>query len=161
MPDKLFSLANSKGILVDFFPLPADLLGAYYQAEDKPPVILLHSKIRSERRLLRCILAEELGHHFTTGFNLMAFARRNKKYIVTKYEKLATFWAVEYLMPMDKLIKIINSGFFSTHNVAEFFDVTERFAGRGIQLYFEKKYNIMMRSLKILPDEINYIRLIS
>lgn len=137
MPEKLFSLVESEGILVDFFPLPADILGVYYHVGDKPPVILLHSKLKNERRLQRCILAEELGHHFTTGANLIAFAR-SQKTILYKYEKIAQLWAVKLLIPANKLKEALNSGIVSTHELAEHFDVTERFMGTGIQFYKEK-----------------------
>ena len=83
------------------------------------------------------------------------------QYIVAKYEKLAIFWAVEYLMPLDKLIEAINSGLFLTHEIAEYFDVTCRFAGTGIKLYFEKRRNAMLKLLKLkllkkLPEELSY-----
>ncbi len=139
MTAQLYSLAKSEGIIVDFYEFPSPvLLGAYYCRGNNPPVILLHKKIEHRRRLLRCIFAEELGHHFTTGFDLMAFARTDKKYIARKYEKLAIFWAVKHLMPLDRLVKTVNSGLFLTHEIAEFFDITERFAGTGIKLYYEK-----------------------
>jgi Zn-dependent peptidase ImmA (M78 family) len=151
MPEKLFDLAEKEHILVGFFDLSWNILGVYYSVEPDMPVILLHKKIMHQRRLLRCIFAEELGHHFTTGFDLMAFARTDKKYIAMKYEKMAVFWAVEYLMPLDKLIEVVNSGLFLTHEIAEFFDITERFAGTGIKLYFEKRKNYI---LKHLPEEM-------
>jgi len=86
----------------------------------------------------------------------MAFARTDKKYIAMKYEKMAVFWAVEYLMPLDKLIEVVNSGLFLTHEIAEFFDITERFAGTGIKLYFEKRRDTMLKLLKSLPEELQY-----
>jgi len=157
MTAQLYSLAKKEGIIVDFYEFPSpDLLGAYYRRGNNPPVILLHRKLCSRHRLLRCIFAEELGHHFTTGFDLMAFARTDKKYIARKYEKLAIFWAVVHLMPLDKLAEAVNSGLFLTHEIAEFFDITERFAGTGINLYFEKRRDAMLKLLKSLPEELQY-----
>jgi len=156
MTAQLYSLAKSEGIIVGFYEFPSPvLLGAYYHRSNNPPVILLHKKIEHRRRLLRCIFAEELGHHFTASFDLMAFARTDKKYIARKYEKLAIFWAVQYLMPLDKLIEAVNSGLFLTHELAEYFNVTERFAGTGIKLYFEKRRDYMIKLLKKLPEELN------
>jgi len=155
MTAQLFNLAKSEGIIVDFYEFPSPiLLGAYYCRSNEPPVILLHKKIERHFRLLRCIFAEELGHHFTTAFDLMAFARSDKCYIARKYEKIAIFWAVEYLMPLDKLIEAINSGLFLTYEIAEHFEVTKRFAGTGIKLYFEKRRDVMLKSLKTLPGEM-------
>ncbi|MGI6453089.1 MAG: ImmA/IrrE family metallo-endopeptidase [Syntrophomonadaceae bacterium] len=139
MPQNLFALAKSEGILVDYYDFPCNILGAYYHVEKKPPVILLDKKIRNNHRLLRCIFAEELGHHFTSTTDRVAFARSDKNYIMKKNEKSAIFWAVKYLMPMDELIKAVNSGLFYTHLLAEYFYVTERFVGTGIRLYLEEQ----------------------
>lgn len=155
MPDKMFILADKEGIGCSFFDLPYPLLGLYDSRPSEQPIILLDNSLKKNRKLLRCVFAEELGHHFTTGFDLMAFARSDKQYIVAKHEKLAIFWAVEYLMPLDKLIEAINSGLFLTHEIAEYFDVTCRFAGTGIKLYFEKRRNAMLKLLKKLPEELN------
>jgi Zn-dependent peptidase ImmA (M78 family) len=138
MPNDLFEIAEKENVLVDFVELPWDILGVYYYVEPDPPVILLHKKTEHRRRLLRCVLAEELGHHFTTAFDLIAFARSNKAYMARKYEKKAILWAVEYLIPLDKLVAAVNSGLFLTHELAEYFDVTCRFMGTGINLYYEK-----------------------
>lgn len=156
MPDELFSLAEKENILVEFYSLPRDILGVYYHILSKTPIILLHKKIEHSRRLLRCIFAEELGHHFKPAINvnLLAFAR-TKKCMHAKYEKLAIFWAVEYLMPLDRLAEAVNSGLFLTHDIAEFFDITERFAGTGIKLYLEKKGDVMLKLLKKFPEELN------
>jgi len=155
MPNELFSLAEKENILVEFYNLPGDILGAYYHTQNKPSIILLHKKIEHSRRLLRCIFAEELGHHFrpTLDVNSLAFAR-TKKCVNAKYEKLAIFWAVEYLMPIDRLIEAVNSGFFLTHDIAEFFDITERFAGTGLMLYHQKRKEQMDKLLNCMPQEL-------
>lgn len=155
MPEKLYALAEKENILIGFFNLPWKILGAYYHIKPDPPVILLDKKIEHQRRLLRCVLAEELGHHFTTGFDLIAFTRSNKAYIAEKYEKLALYWAVEYLIPFYELIDAVNSGLILTYELAEYFDVTERFMGTCLRLYQQKKKKQMDRLLlKYKPHEL-------
>lgn len=137
MPDKLFALAEKENILVGFFDLPWGILGAYYYIEPDPPVILLHKEIRDNRRLLRCIFAEELGHYFTTMHDLLAFARTHK-HAATKYENIAQWWATQYLVPLNRLKEAVSSGVTTTYDLAEYFDVTERFMGTSLRLYREK-----------------------
>lgn len=156
MPEELCELAAAEGIGVKFAFLPKPLLGLYDSRPREQPIIILHNNIRINKRLLRCILAEELGHHFTSSGNLLAFARSDKKAIALKQERLAVWWAVQHLVPLNELIAAVNSGLFFTWELAEHFNVTERFAGTGIKLYFEKKRKGLLKGLKVLPKEINY-----
>lgn len=137
MPGQLFATAEKEEILVDYCDLPLDVLGAYYNAEGKPPVILLHEKIRHRRTLLRCVLAEELGHHFTTPCDLLLLARE-KHLVYYKYEKLALLWAAQKLIPPDSLRTAMQEEYFLEHEMAEYFDVTHRFLHTALTLYLQK-----------------------
>lgn len=137
MPEKLLELAESENILVDYFILPADLLGVYYRTKNMPPVILLHSKLKDNRRLLRCVFAEEIGHHFTTGCNLMAFARISR-HAALKYEEQAQWWATKYLIPFNELTEVVLSGVVEIFDIADHFSVTERFLWTSLNIYNEK-----------------------
>jgi len=154
MPDKLFKLADREGILVGFFDLPWGILGAYRSIKGKPPVILLHKKIKHRHALLRCILAEELGHHFTTAHDLLVFAR-SYKYLAMKHEKLALWWATKYLIPFSELVEAVNRGLLLTHELAEHFDVTERFMEIALKLYYKKRRDAMVRLMIKVPEEIS------
>ena len=158
MPTELYTLAASEGVGVEFALLPRPLLGLYDYRPGEPPFILLHNKLQNDRKLLRCVFAEELGHHFTGVGNLMAFTCTDNKctYSAQKYERLAIWWAIEYLIPFDKLVQAVNSGIFLTWKLAEYFDVTERFMGLSIKLYNQKKGGLMIKKLKIMPEEIAF-----
>lgn len=145
MPEKLLELAESENILVDYFILPADLLGVYYRTKNMPPVILLHSRLKDNRRLLRCVFAEEMGHHFTTGCNLMAFARISR-HAALKYEEEAQWWATKYLIPFNELTEVVLRGNVEIFDIADHFSVTERFLWTSLRLYNEK----MPRKMKAL-----------
>jgi hypothetical protein len=47
----------------DFHP---SILGLYWHPLTKSPIIALNNRIEHNSPLLRTIMAEELGHHFTT-----------------------------------------------------------------------------------------------
>ena len=140
MPDDLFSLAHAEGIICRYVNLPAPFLGLYDARPEEPPLILLHENLKNNRRLLRCILAEELGHHFTSSGGLLVFARSDRACVAVKQERLALWWAVQQLVPLSSLISAIEGGFILTHELAEHFDVTERFMGTSVRIYFEKQH---------------------
>jgi Zn-dependent peptidase ImmA (M78 family) len=134
MPDCLFKIAAAEGIGVKFAYLPAPLLGLYDSRPGEQPMILLHEKTRKSRKLLRCILAEELGHHFTCARNMMAFAQTDR-IVYNKYDKLALRWAANYLVPRHLLYRAVLAGHRSIHELAEHFDVTEEFIGTCSWIY--------------------------
>ncbi len=88
MSDSLYQIAAAEGIGVSFASLPEPLLGLYDSQPGETPLKLLHEKTRYNRKLLRCILAEELGHHFTGGTNMMVFAI-SERHVYNKYDRLA------------------------------------------------------------------------
>lgn len=156
MPCQLFDLIAQEGILLEFEALPPPLLGLYDNRPGDPPVIVIHKKNRHHRRLLRCILAEELGHHYTSAGNLMAFARSTAyRHQVMKQERAALWWATRRLIPLDKLVHTVNKGILVTYELAERFDVTERFMGTALRLYLEKRRHELLGWLRMLPEEIN------
>lgn len=148
MPDEMLEHAQREGILVDYFMLPHTLLGAYYRTKGKPPVILLHTKLKRYTRLLRCVLAEELGHHHTTGMDLLSFAQTSR-YVTMRYERQALWWATKYLIPIDQLTEICTQGIIEIFDLADHFFVTERFVWTSLELYNEKMPG-KMKAINIL-----------
>lgn len=135
MTDTLFLLAASENIECRFAFLPAPFLGLYDSRPGETPVILLHNDLKNNRRLLRCILAEELGHHFTSSGSLLVFARSDKACVAMKQERAALWWAVQRLVPKSALTAAIAGGTILTYELAEHFEVTERFMGTALRLY--------------------------
>ncbi len=138
MPDRLYRIAVAEGIGVHIAPLPEPLLGLYDSRPGETPMIILHDSNRDNRKLLRCILAEEIGHHFTCAMDMMAFAMV-ECYIYSKYDRLALWWAVNYLVPFQQFLDAIRSGHKTVHALAEHFDVTEHFMTTTLKLYKAKK----------------------
>ncbi len=156
MPGTLLALAAYEGVIVRYCDLPADILGVYYR-RCPYSVIMLHKKIEHRQRLTRCILAEELGHHFTCGANIIAFAR-SAPYHVEKIERMAAWWAVQYLVPFDGLVQaVLREHARTTHELAEHFDVTERFMATSLRLYRDKKPGAMcrlIRAARLRPENL-------
>ncbi len=78
-----------------------------------------------------CILAEELGHYFTTTGNILDVSKTENR----KQEKLARKWAVKYLMQPSDLIAACVDGCNNLCSVAEYLDVTIEFLLETIEVF--------------------------
>ncbi len=66
MPFSLLKFADEQGIIVEYWDFEPPLEAVYWSAPGVPPVIGLSRALFSNRAHFRCVLAEELGHHFTS-----------------------------------------------------------------------------------------------
>jgi Zn-dependent peptidase ImmA (M78 family) len=125
----LFKVASQKGITVQPFhtdDLDSEIEGCYMVYKRRPFIFYLASLEKDIPRL-RCVLAEEIGHHlsnFGKGIVETHFSYRDRLYVV-KEENKALRWAVDYLLPIDKVLAAIRSGLKYLWELAEYFCVTE------------------------------------
>ena len=81
-----------------------------------------------------CILAEELGHYYTsTGDIIDQTDVRNRK-----QEHRARMWAYAKLLPLQFFVLAFKHGCRSVHETAEFLDVSEEFLIDCINAYYSK-----------------------
>ncbi|MGG1598524.1 ImmA/IrrE family metallo-endopeptidase [Paenibacillus naphthalenovorans] len=127
MPLSLLNIAEKQGIVVEYWDFTPPLEAVYWVHSDLPPHIGISNKIVSNRSYFRCILAEEIGHHFTTTGNAIprTYFHYRDRLEVSKAEYQALKWASLYLMPSHKLINAIKKGVQECWEFAEYFDVTE------------------------------------
>lgn len=98
-----------------------------------------NGKIVIDRRILTlkekaCILAEELGHHFTSSGNLLDSEDiRN-----IKQEKRARNWGYERLVGIIDIINAYEAGVQNRCDLSEYLEVTEEYIELSIQHYREK-----------------------
>ncbi len=81
-----------------------------------------------------CVLAEEMGHYYTTYGNIL----NQKKIVNVKQEKRARNWAYEKLMPLEMFTKAFEASVSNRYELAEFLGITEAFLEKGIGHYKEK-----------------------
>lgn len=124
--DELFDLCNNEAITVDYGDLGTSLRGIYIRHPKLDrPAIGLHNELNTNERLLRCVLAEEIGHHFTgTGRYLVAY-NNNQRLYLDRLEYRAVAWAVNYLVPVDKFITRV--GRYAFEELVDFFYVVPQF----------------------------------
>ena len=80
------------------------------------------------------ILAEELGHHYTTVGDILDLSCAQNR----KQERQARFWAYNKRIGLQGLIKAFESGCKCRHEVAEYLEVTELFLQEAIECYQDK-----------------------
>lgn len=138
---KLFKLAARENINIMYMDLRKhkdSLWGLYVPGQPgKNPTIYLDVELLNPKlyRLARCVLAEELGHHFT-GINTHVF----KVYVnyslerkMSSDDEKALRWATNLLIPTAELVKIIKEGHFECADLADYYGVTAWFMYRKLE----------------------------
>lgn len=127
MPFSLLKMASEQGIVVEYWDFQKPLEAVYWSFPGLPPVIGLAKSLFESRAHFRCVLAEELGHHFTTVGTTIprAFLHYRGRLDISRAEYRAMRWAALHLIPLDKLREVIKKGVRERWELAEHFDVTE------------------------------------
>ncbi len=143
----LFQLAEYEGIAIEWRDMH-HVQGIYIHAPGAyKPVIALSNTLHTQERKLRCVLAHELGHHFTTSGHYIIAANSTSSIYATKHENLATKWAVNLLIPTDVFLQCIKDGmrapclvdyFYVTYDFVrlkrEFMKLDERYSDKLVEL---------------------------
>lgn len=78
-----------------------------------------------------CILAEEIGHHYTSAGDITD----QKDVGNRKQERKARKWAFEKLLPLHLIITAIQNGHSEPWDMAEYLDVDEEFLCQALKYY--------------------------
>lgn len=81
-----------------------------------------------------CVLAEELGHYYTTVGNIIDLENPGNR----KQERQARLWAYNKQIGLRGLIQAYEYGCRSRHEIAEYLEVTEEFLQDAIDCYRDK-----------------------
>lgn len=127
MIERLYQIIDDNKIRLkecDLKKIDPVLKGLYFDN-----VILLDHRIETSAEL-NSILAEEVGHYFTTTSNILDTKDLHKE----KEEEKAHRWAVQHLITPFKLIDAFKEGVSNRFELAEYLDVTEDFIEDSIPL---------------------------
>ena len=141
---QLLEIAETENIAIEYKRFKSAINGIYLHMPDCQPVIYLSLKLHSDYRLHRCVLAEELGHHFTSTGERTPKRHHSMqdRLSIDKCEYKALRWAAMQLIPENNLLDAVTSGVEELWELAEEFDVTEelmRFRMRLFGVRREKK----------------------
>ena len=78
-----------------------------------------------------CVLAEELGHHYTSTGNILDLEKPEN----IKQERRARMWAYNEQIGLIGIINAYKRGCRNIHEMAEYLDVTEEFLRDALEAY--------------------------
>lgn len=81
-----------------------------------------------------CVLAEELGHYYTTVGNIINMESAQNR----KQERQARLWAYNKQIGLQGLIRAYEAGCQNRYEVAEYLEVTNEFLTECIECYRQK-----------------------
>jgi Zn-dependent peptidase ImmA (M78 family) len=120
--------------------------GIYFKVYGIPPVIAIDASIVNYKSIYISILAEELGHHFTTQGNLLEASKNHSdKLQKNKKETIAKKWAANLLISDDEFVLALHRCISSNWDMCDHFTVTNEILKHKI--------------LSIINDEDKYIRI--
>lgn len=96
-------------------------------------VIGISKNVKSFRERV-CVLAEELGHYYTTVGNILNQSKDNNR----KQEAQARYWAYDAVVGLDGIILAYQRGCCNLHEMAEELEVSERFLVDMLERYSSK-----------------------
>lgn len=126
MYERLLKEAERENIEVVSWPLNEKTKGLYFDG-----MIAINQNISTTAEKT-CILAEELGHHFTSCGNILDQKITSNR----KQEIKARRWAVRRLVPLNSIIEASIAGCRSLHEVAEYIGVPENFLRFAFSTYY-------------------------
>mgnify|MGYP000756110354 FL=1 len=125
MLNQLNQYAIQHNIDVDFFSMRA------IKALSIPGAIALNPLMIHTMPELIDAYSHELGHHETGSFYKIDSKYETRQ----RMEEKATRWAVQELIPADKLLAAFEMGYTEIWQLAEYFNVTEDFIKNTIRIH--------------------------
>lgn len=132
--------------------------GIYIKLDGINPLIAIDSSIVNNNTKYISILAEELGHHFTTYGNLLSPSKcYMDKLIKDKKENLARKWAANYLISDEEFVQALLTCITNYFDMCEHFNVTYELLNYKLEsiLKDEKKYNKIKEKFKLYEVQFN------
>lgn len=139
----------------------SNIEGIYFKVPGLSPTIGIHKNIVSDTKKYISILAEELGHHFTSIDDLSAECiTYTQKLNKSRQERRARIWAANYLISDEEINRAILQNICSIYALSIHFNVTEEIIKyKLLSIYLkEDKYNnikISIRNKEVAYDCCN------
>ncbi len=127
--NRLFQIAQDAGITVEYCSIPRN--ESISVQDDAGNFVLMDYGLIASGAKERTHLAHELGHCETGSF----YNRYSGLDVRQKHENRADKWAIEQLIPKDRLDQAVAEGYTDLWQLAEYFDVSEDFMKKAVCWY--------------------------
>lgn len=121
-------LMKHENVFVKEIDMFDNLKGLYYDSS-----ISINKKLTTNAERA-CVLAEELGHHYTSCGNILDTNNKNNR----KQEQLARNWGYTQLVTMEGLIAAYENCCQNLFEVAEYLGITEEYLKEALSYYTGK-----------------------
>ena len=125
--EQLLAHSDEAGLVVREKPLK------YNDGRIKGNRIAIRQNIETQKEKA-CVLAEELGHHYTSAGNILDLEKPEN----IKQERRARMWAYNEQIGLIGIINAYKRGCRNIHEMAEYLDVTEEFLRDALEAYRSK-----------------------
>lgn len=145
--DKLYNIADKHNIKIHFFDLLEETgcLGLHLEDEIISGRIFLDNSLKKDKNKHIEVLAEELGHFFTSvGISVGNIKTYSDKLELNKVENKADKWATNFLITDEEIISLVNKNITDINEMAEILSVP---------------YEIVLKKLKNLSITKQYLDL--
>lgn len=122
--NELYEISEEENIEVKEYPLLKEIKGLY-----KDNKILIRRGLSGVE--VKCILAEELGHHFYTAGDIIDQSNLSNR----KQERIARKWAFNKLVPINLIKEAVKQGAENAYEVAGYLEVSEDFLKEALEYY--------------------------
>ena len=150
--NQLLELAKKEKIDIHYLDInKIGVLGLYVKNEGLPHMIFLDTSIKNDKYKLIEVLAEELGHYFTSiGNSVNNIYTYRDKLNVSKCENKATKWASNFLVNEDDIIQLVNSNITCIYEMANIIGVSVDILMKKFEYLSKSKQSLYLKNGKYL-----------
>ncbi|TBX17487.1 Zn peptidase [Clostridium perfringens] len=154
----IYNLINDEDIILEEVNFKSPSIGGiYFKVSGMNPIIGIHKNLLTDARKYISVLAEELGHHFTSLGNLTSECiTYSDKLNKSKQEKRARIWASNFLISDNEIIGAILQNINTIYGLSLHFNVTEEIIKYKLLSIYLKEDKFKISKLMIMEDEIIY-----
>ncbi|WP_238917211.1 ImmA/IrrE family metallo-endopeptidase [Clostridium sp. YIM B02555] len=123
---KMFEIINSENIVIEEPSIIyKNLAGLYLNLPNCLPVIFIKKSLLNDARKYKSILAEELGHHFTTTGDLTIKSKNYRENLYkNKKEEIAKKWAANFLISDEEFVQALCNCISTPYDICNYFNIT-------------------------------------